>query len=63
MNIMFEPRSVWVGRFSDRRADGINHYVCPLPMVVIHWVCPVGVDWIVERTLGNRRVYVQRRRN
>lgn len=38
MSIKFEPRDVWVGWFWDRRPDGIHHYVCPLPMIVIHWV-------------------------
>jgi hypothetical protein len=38
MSIKFEPRDVWVGWFWDRREDGLHHYVCLVPMVVIHWV-------------------------
>lgn len=40
MTIKFEPRDVWVGWFWDRRTDGTHHYVCVVPMVVIHWVRP-----------------------
>jgi hypothetical protein len=36
--IKFEPRDVWVGWFWDRRSDGTHHYVCILPMLVIHWI-------------------------
>lgn len=38
MSIKFEPRDVWIGWFWDRREDGKHHYVCPFPMLVIHWV-------------------------
>lgn len=38
VSVKFERRDVWVGWFWDRRKDGVYHYVCPVPMVVIHWV-------------------------
>lgn len=38
MTVKFEPRDVWIGWFWDRRDDGTHHYVCLVPMLVIHWV-------------------------
>ena len=38
VNVKFEPRDVWIGWFWDRRADGTHHYVCVVPMIVMHWV-------------------------
>jgi hypothetical protein len=47
MTIRFEPRDVWIGWFWDRRDDGTHHYVCLLPMLVIHWVVrPKRTCWI-----------------
>lgn len=40
MTIKFEPRDVWIGWYWDRRDDGTHHYVCTVPMLVIHWVRP-----------------------
>ncbi|GAA2418371.1 hypothetical protein [Mycolicibacterium llatzerense] len=37
LTISFEPRDVWIGWFWDRRPDGVHHYLCPLPCLVIHW--------------------------
>lgn len=36
----YEPRDVWVGLFWDRRKDGLHIYVCPVPLIVLHWVFP-----------------------
>jgi hypothetical protein len=44
MTIKFEPRDVWIGWFWDRRSDGTHHYVCLIPMIVIHWVRAVGIS-------------------
>jgi hypothetical protein len=38
VTVKFEPRDVWIGWFWDRRADGTHHYVCVVPMIVMHWV-------------------------
>jgi hypothetical protein len=35
--VKFEPRDVWIGWFWDRREYGTHHYVCVIPMIVIHW--------------------------
>lgn len=40
MTIKFEPRDVWIGWYWDRRDDGTHHYVCIVPMLVVHWVRP-----------------------
>lgn len=36
----FEPRDIWVGLFWDRRIDGLHIYVCPVPLLVLHWTFP-----------------------
>lgn len=36
--VKFEPRDVWVGLFWDRRLDGTHIYICPVPLLVLHWV-------------------------
>ena len=35
--IKLEPRDIWIGLFWDRREDGFHIYICPIPMLVIHW--------------------------
>jgi hypothetical protein len=45
-SIKFDPRDVWIGWFWDRRKEGTDHYVCIVPMVVIHWFRP---RWHVVR--------------
>lgn len=37
ITVKFEPRDAWVGAYWDKRRDGFHLFVCPLPMVVIHW--------------------------
>ena len=37
LTIKFEPRDVWIGTFWDHRRDGFHLYVCPVPLLVIHW--------------------------
>ena len=37
ISLKFEPRDIWIGLFWDKRRDGLHVYVCPIPLVVIHW--------------------------
>lgn len=40
IRIKFELRDIWVGVFWDKRPDGLHVYVCPVPLIVIHWHRP-----------------------